>query len=462
MRNNISFNAGNLILIDKVNSKYNFFGSVFQGLTGKTKHLIESVKVFINNRLDKCVSINQITKVYPEELFEVLGFKETPKQRTLYRDLERIGSRHPLIIGGYQQLLKNNELVSKIQFPDFSSSYFEGDKAELGALGYSRDGKPGKKQLTFGVQVGQNTIPTALTVQKGNVQDKKHFRFMLKLSAKVLSKGSLLVYDCGGNTKENKRKTRELDFHYLTLRPKRKDMYKKLIGEYRKLPKEIFYINYRKYKCVKIRDGDEIKYIFHCKKLYKDSKRKRNKKFKKELAKNKKLVEKVKKGKELGRLISDEGHIIMKGSIQRTLHKINNPFITGLEGFFVLESSIDANPYVILKLYKDRDKSEKLIRNMKEGTELRPINHLSKEAVIGYLVIVFLTNCLISLTHFINGNTNDKNLKLLKKKLNNLTVTVIYDKSVFKFSVLSNVTQELREFLGNSLKKFREKPPDWI
>ena len=462
MRTNISFNAGNLILIDKVNSKYNFFDLVFRGLIGKTKHLIESAKAFINNRLDKCVSINQITEVYPEELFNALGFKSTPKQRTLYRDLERIGIRYPLIISRYQKLLKKNNLVSDIQFPDFSSSYFEGDKAELGALGYSRDGKPGKKQLTFGIQIGENKIPTTLTIQKGNVCDKKHFNFMLKLSEKVLEKDNVLVFDCGGNTKRNKKKVRGLGFNYLTFRPKHKDMYKKLIGEYRKLSKKVFYINNRKYKCVKVKEENEIRYIFHCKRLYKDSRRKKNKKFKKELAKNKKLASKVRKGKEIGRLISEEGHIIMKGTIQKTLHKIDNPFVTGLEGFFILESSIDDEPYKILKIYKDRDKAEKLIRDMKEGTELRPINHLSREAIIGYLVIVFLTNCLISLTHFINGNSNDKNLKLLKKKLNCLTVTVIYDKSVFKFSVLSNILPEIREFLGDSLKKFREKPPDWI
>jgi len=462
MRQNISYNAGNLILIDKVDQQYNFFGSIFQALTGKTKHLIESVKAFINNRLDKCVSVNQITEIYPEELFNALGFKETPKQRTLYRDLERIGIRHPLIVERYQQLLNKNDLVSNIQFPDFSSSYFEGDKAELGALGYSRDGKPGKKQITFGIQVGENTLPTALTIQKGNVCDKKHFKFMLKLSEKVLDEDSVLVFDCGANTKENKRKIRKHRLNYLTLRPKRRDIYRKLIEEYKKLPKRIFYINGRKYKCVEIKEDNEIKYIYHCKRLYKDSRRKRNKKFKKELQKNKKLAEKVKRGKEISRMISEEGYIIMKGAIQKTLHKIDNPYITGLEGFFILESSLDDEPYKILKLYKDRDKAEKLIRDMKEGTELRPINHMSKEAVIGYLVIVFLTNCLISLTHFMNGNTNDKNLKLLKKKLNNLTVTVIYDKSVFKFSVLSNILPEIRELIGDSLKKFREKPPDWV
>jgi len=127
-----------------------------------------------------------------------------------------------------------------------------------------------------------------------------------------------------------------------------------------------------------------------------------------------------------------------------------------------LESSVDDEPYKILKLYKNKDLAEKLIRNMKEGTELRPINHITKEAIIGYLIIVFLTNCLIQLTHFLNKDNVDKNLKLLKKKLNSLTLTVIYDKSVFKFSVLSNVTAEIKGILGDSLKNFTEKPPDWI
>mgnify|MGYP001581750645 FL=1 len=149
MRNNISFNAGTLILINKVNEEYKFFDSIFSSLKGKTKHLIESVKAFINNRLDKCVSINQLTKNYQREWFECLGFKDIPSERTLYRDLERIGIKYRFILEKYQQILKKNNLADKKQFADFSSSYFEGEKAELGALGYSRDSQPGKKQLTF-------------------------------------------------------------------------------------------------------------------------------------------------------------------------------------------------------------------------------------------------------------------------------------------------------------------------
>ena len=99
---------------------------------------------------------------------------------------------------------------------------------------------------------------------------------------------------------------------------------------------------------------------------------------------------------------------------------------------------------------------------MKEGTELRPINYITKEAIIGYLVIIFLTNCLVQLSRFLNKDIIDKNLKLLKKKLGSLTVTVIYSESVFKFSILSNISPEIRQILGDSLKEFREKPPGWI
>lgn len=447
MRSNISFNAGTLILINKINKEFNLFDSLFGNIKGKTKHLIESVKIFINNRLDKCVSLNQIIPFYSQELFECLGFKEAPKERTLYRDLERIGLNHKFVIENYQRLIKKFNLVDKEQFTDFSSAYFEGEKAELGALGYSRDNQPGKKQITFGVSTGMNGVPSSFTIQKGNVCDKKHFKFMLKIANKVFEKDSMIIFDCGGNSEENKQKIIDLKFNYLTLKPRQRSIYKKHVELYKQSSKEIFYANGIKYKCVKIKEDDN-KYIFYSKNLYKKLKRNRNRKFKRELEKNDSILSKVKKGKEIERFISREGNIIAKGILQKSLIDGKNPYITGLEGFFVLESSVNEDAYKILKLYKSKDIIEKLIRNMKEGTELRPINHITKEAIIGYLIVVFIANCIIQLSHFLSNSNVDKNLKLLKKTLNCLTVTYVYDKNVFGFSVLSNISQEIREILG--------------
>ena len=124
---------------------------------------------------------------------------------------------------------------------------------------------------------------------------------------------------------------------------------------------------------------------------------------------------------------------------------------------FILESSLDDEPEKVLILYKDRDKSEKLIRDMKEGAELRPIRHWSKWAIIGYLVIIFLTNCIINLSLFLAEKPVVKNVKLLKKFLNNLTLTIVYPKNRFRFSVLANESKETRSVLGDWLDKYRDK-----
>ena len=456
MRNNVNFAIGTIALMDKVDRKYKFFGQLFSGIANKAKNLKEDAKLFVYNRLGKCVSMSQILSVYPTEAYEHLGFKDAPKERTLYRDLERIGLCHKFIISNYQQLIKKNNLVSKEQFPDFSSSYFEGKKSELSKLGYSRDHRPGKEQITWGISTGSNNIPTALTIQKGNVQDKKHFKFMLKTVKKILDEKSVLIFDCGGNTKDNKKKVRDLKFHYLTLKAKNRKAYKKYIQIFKTGEKQKINLNGNDYECVKVKEGYEIKYIFFSKKAYKDQIKKRKKKFKKELEKNESKLAKVKKGKSFSTCVSKEGYIIIKGSVQKTLDGIQNPFITGLEGYFILESSLNDEPEKILILYKERDKSEKLIRDMKEGTELRPIRHWSKWAIIGYLVIIFLTNCLINLTLFLAKKPVVKNVKLLKKFLNNLTLTVVYPRNRFRFTVLANESEEIRSVLGDWLDKYKD------
>ena len=460
MKRNVTFSVGNVAIIDKVNEKYQLFNKLFDNLGTKAKNIKNSAKLFCYNRLGDCVAINQLNEIYPEELFTQLGFREVPAERSFYRDLDRIGQRAPFFLDRYQGIIQANGLVSEKQFMDFSSSYFEGHKSKLGELGYSRDHESGKEQITFGISTGINNIPTALTIQKGNVQDKKHFKFMLKTVKHLLKEDSLLIFDCGGNTEINKKKIRKSKFNYLTLKPKKKKTYKRYIEIFKNSKKEILILNDIEYKSVKIKEENEIQYIFYSNELFKDQKKKRNRKFERELEKNEPKLIKVKKGKVIGSYISKEGYILAKGSIQRTLAEINNPFITGLEGYFILESSVHAEPEKMLRLYKDKDKAEKLIRNMKEGTELRPIRHWSTNAIIGYLFIVFLTNCLINLTHFLAKLPVIKNVKLLKKYLNNLTLTVIYPPNRFKFSVLSNISEEIKAILGDFVNKYEDKSLD--
>jgi transposase len=54
---------------------------------------------------------------------------------------------------------------------DLSSSYLEGQKCPLGAFGYSRDGKRGKLQVTYGLTCSPRGRPVAIEVFGGEIHD---------------------------------------------------------------------------------------------------------------------------------------------------------------------------------------------------------------------------------------------------------------------------------------------------
>ena len=389
----------------------------------------------------------------------LLGFTGNIKERSIYRTLERLGEKSQFVVDRYQEWLKDQDLIDDKQALDFSSSFFCGTRCPLGAHGYSRDHRPDKKQLTYGVSVGMNKMPTAITIQKGNTQDKKHMNSLTKLCFKILPRESVLIFDCGGNTKKVNEKIRKNEMHYFTLKPKKHGPYLKAIRIFHAEEKTLLTHNNRTYSCVKINDGDETSYVFFCDELAQDQLRKKGKKFKRALEKGAAMSKKVKKNKELGQQICEEGLIVIRGVLQSVLAKTQNPFINDLEGFFILESSLDLQPEEILRLYKDKDVVEKCIRDLKEGTELRPIRHWSENTVKGYLLIVFLTNAIINLTRLLTTNPLVTNHKLLKKYLMNLTLTVIYPKNGFRIKVISNFSAEMKAMFGEFVKKYGDLTP---
>lgn len=104
-----------------------------------------------------------------------------------------------------------------------------------------------------------------------------------------------------------------------------------------------------------------------------------------------------------------------------------------------------------------RNFAEKFLRALKEGLELRPIRHWNKYCVIGIFFISFLANMLINLTQLMQNILPRKNVKLLKKHLQNLTLTFVYPENGFKFTILSNVSPEIVGLFGDFLRRYEDK-----
>ena len=454
MKPNKTFPLGGIVMIEKVEKEFGLFSTIFKNLGGNAKDFIPLVELHAYNKLSHSVSVHQILNTYPRELMEQLGMKEKPSERTLYRTLERIGRSFPVVMDRYQHFVEENDLVDNNQIIDFSSTYMEGERAELAAYGYSRDKRPDKLQINFGISTGINGIPTALTIQKGNMQDKKHMKEMLKIVSKILPENSLLIFDAGANTKANREKIRDMNHHFLTLKAKKVRVYQKYVEFFKKNFEQVKYfeMNRRHYYCIKKKE-EELNYIFFCPELYEDQIKAKERKFKRQKKKGNKILKKRKRQK----IPSDKGWIELIPSLQKTLFSIDNPYINGIEGFFILESSVDADPEKILRLYKERDKAEKFFRALKEGIELRPIRHWNKWSIIGIFFVCFLTNFLINLTLFLSENTPVKNVKLLKKFLINLSLTVVYPPKGFRFHILSNVSPQILAIFGDFIWKYADK-----
>lgn len=454
---NTTISLGAVVMIHQIENRYGLFQHLFNDIGINAKQFIPNVKVLVGNKLTHSVSILQIPETYPQEFALQLGMKGPLKNRTLNRTLERIGKRFPLIFQRYQQFLEQHGLVDDEQVVDFSSSYLEGRKSEYASYGYSRDKRPDKLQINFGISTGINGIPSALTIQKGNVQDKKHMHEIFRLVSAVLQEGSLLIFDTGANTIENKQNIRKKKFHFLTLKAKRVESYKKYLMFFRQHDKDVVKIevNNRQYLCMKKpeEDNGSVSYIFFSPELYDEQMQIKEKKFERKKQQGNKLLKKRKHPV----LPSDEGWVQLIPCLQRTLQDIENPYINGLEGFFILESSVDAEPEKILRLYKQRDVAEKFIRSLKEGLELRPIRHWNNNCVIGIFFISFLANMLINLTQLLRKISPRKNVKLLKKHLQNLTLTVAYPENRFKFTILSNISTEIEGLFGDFLRRYEDK-----
>jgi transposase len=95
---------------------------------------------------------------------------------------------------------------------DLTSSYFEGSKCPLAALGHNRDGKKGKLQVNYGLLTNEQGIPVAVSVFKGNSGDPKTLMPQVDKMREQFEIGKfVLVGDRGMITQKQVDELREIE-----------------------------------------------------------------------------------------------------------------------------------------------------------------------------------------------------------------------------------------------------------
>jgi len=100
---------------------------------------------------------------------------------------------------------------------DVTSSYLEGEKNALGAFGYNRDGKRGKKQIVIGLLCDGAGVALAIEVFVGNTLDPKTMTSQIEKEASQFGGGEVtFVGDRGMIKGPQIKELGEHGFHYIT------------------------------------------------------------------------------------------------------------------------------------------------------------------------------------------------------------------------------------------------------
>ena len=125
---------------------------------------------------------------------DVFGVGDTTEDE-LYSAMDWLLERQPHI---EKKLAARHLKEGGLVLYDLSSSYFEGAKCPLAALGHNRDGKKGKLQVNYGLLTDPRGCPVAVSVFKGNTGDPKTLMPQVeKLQAEFGLERLVLVGDRG-------------------------------------------------------------------------------------------------------------------------------------------------------------------------------------------------------------------------------------------------------------------------
>lgn len=147
------------------------------------------------------------------ELIGLSGFDEDD----LYENLSWLSGRQQAVEDALFNARYPDGQAPPLFLYDVTSSYFEGERNELAAFGYNRDGKKGKRQMVVGLLTDHEGCPVSVEVFPGNTSDPVTVPCQVdKLRDRFRGKELTLVGDRGMLKGPQQTQLSEIGMRYLT------------------------------------------------------------------------------------------------------------------------------------------------------------------------------------------------------------------------------------------------------
>ncbi len=446
--NNISFPVGTAFTVQKYSEKFNF-GHIFSKFKQRGVPLKGLVEALISYKLSENLSLTRGSDwINRKEVLDEFGLKSF-EQKTLYRAIETIGENYQEVILDLQDILFFQYDFDHTDVNmDWSSLILWGDKSKLAKYGYSRDHRPDKKQITFGITELRKpiNIPIGLTIAKGNVNDQTHFQTTFEQVKNKLKISSKVIFDKGANSKENLNSIIASKMQFLTAK-KFNSSDDKLIKKFWNLkPDEID--SKQGVHGYKQTFPSRYNYFFFSKKLFEENLASKLRKAQRQLKEAQEIEEVISGKKKLAKKYQINNVLISATieyqtklsslSEEQAFELVKKASITGREGFFCLMSSQNLTLKEALFLYREKDSVEKIMNSLKNEINIKPLRVWSDNSIYGALLIGYLAHLIISLIRYDEPELKTYSTKFIKISLSNLTVTIEKLKNGRKRRIYSN------------------------
>lgn len=447
--NNISFPIGTILTVKKYYKRLGL-SDIFGKFKKRGRNINLLNQALLSYKLTENLSLTKGSDwINRDEVLNTFNLKHF-EQKTLYRVLEIIGENHEEILADIQDVLFDIYDFEHTDINlDWTSFVLYGDKCQLGRYGYSRDHRPDKKQVMFGLAELANpiNIPIGMTVREGNVNDQVHFDDTLDQVIGHLRKGSLLTFDQGANCKENLDRVEHSKLKYLTARQLNKSDDATWIKNFDKEQAELVDGKHGVYGLRK-KFPSRINYLYFSEELYRMQMEAKERKVQRLLDEAEAIQQSIDNNRGLPKRFRINNPLVdceisyqtrlMSLSENEARMILKKASITGREGFFCLVSNKDLTLSEALKIYRKKDTIEKIFHSLKNEIDIKPLRVWSDNSIYGALILGFLVQLFISLIRFEHEELKHISPKFIKTSLMNLTVTVEFQKSGKKRRIFSN------------------------
>jgi len=319
-------------------------------------------------------------------------------EKALYKNLEWLSSHQEDIEVSLWQNRK--ESISTLFLYDVTSSYLEGEHNELGAYGYNRDKKSGKKQIVRGLLTDNEGMPVAIRVFEGNTSDTKTFGDQIAILRDKLKIKSVVMVGDGGMIKVPQQDALPDDYNYITSigKPQIEVLIKEKIIQLELFDTDLCEVS-----------NNDIRYIFRRNSFrtqeIRQAREEKVQKIKEFISEQNKYLQDHPKAK-IDTVLKKIQERLLKLKIDKWVNVYSNKRVLGytenqeektkiakLDGCYCIKTDIDngTDAKTIHARYKDLIKVEYSFRTMKTGhLDIRPLYLRKSSHTKGHAFVVIL------------------------------------------------------------------------